>query len=130
MIGITTTQQFDWTSPKSNCHVSFQVTRMLTDIASGKLPYDEITSPIDKDFALNWVNKRELNLRYIRNLTHWQLIKPVLGVWLPSGSVLLIDGSHRYMGLYLRGYKTIDNYIVGYVDWQPYATITGDISCE
>lgn len=125
MLTIGVIEQFDWTSPDERTRISFRVTAMLGDIASGKLRVKRITTYLDVDFADTWVAKRDLNPAHIAALSNARLNVPVLGVWMPDGDVLLVDGSHRYMARRLRGETLIDYYTVALPDWQPYATITG-----
>ena len=125
---IVTFQKFDWTSPDETVQISWPITRMLYDIGNGKLKFQAVVAEIDKDFVENWLVKREPDMEYVRSLPDAQLIVPVLGAWMPRKSVVLIDGTHRYMARYLQKRKTIPYILLAVEDWLPYATITGDLS--
>lgn len=118
-------EQFDWTSTDGKTSITFRITEMLGAIAAGQLKTDLITSPLDANFARQWLIKRDLNEYYCRNMSLRRLDQPVLGVWMPDKTVLLIDGSHRYMARYYSGQTTVDYHLVALADWQSYATISG-----
>ena len=120
-------QRFDWDSEDGKCHICFRVSEMLNAIAEGKLRYEEVRSPLDVVFARNWVSKRDIRLNRIMAMTTTELNSPVLGVWMPDGSVLLVDGSHRYMARYRLHRDYIDWHLIALGDWQAYATITGEL---
>lgn len=122
-------QFFDWQSADGKCQITFSVTRMLDDIISGKLATEVLVASLDTDFDSTWIVQRDLNAKHVMTIMRDEatLNSPVLGVWMPNGSVLLIDGSHRYMARYLLHKPTIDYMLIALNDWKPYATITGDL---
>jgi hypothetical protein len=117
-------QSFAWTSEDQKEHITFDVTAMLDAIRDKTLSVEAVTTALDANFAETWVTKRDLNNYYCRNMSLRQMKSPVLGVWMLDGSVLLIDGSHRYMARYYAGYTEIDYLLVAYGDWQGFAQIT------
>jgi hypothetical protein len=118
-------EQFDWASPDGKTQATFNVTEMLSAITDGKLKANRITTRIDTTFVEDWLVKRELNMPLCHRMGVSRQAIPVLGVCMPDDSVLLIDGSHRYMAKYLNGDDTIDYMLVANGDWQRFATITG-----
>lgn len=123
---VTTIEYFDWTSPDGKTSITFRVTDMLNAISTGTLRAQRVTTRIDTEFVELWLVKRELSDRLIARMTPERRNEPVLGAWMPDGSVLLIDGSHRYMARYLEGLDEIDYNLIAYDDWQGYATIMGE----
>ena len=117
-------QIFDWESEDKKHKITFQVTDMLRAIVSGKLKAELVTSPIDANFAEQWCKLRIDNHYYCKNMAQKKMDEPVLGVWMDDNTVLLIDGSHRYMARYYAGYATVDYMLVAYGDWQGYAKET------
>jgi hypothetical protein len=120
-------QLFDWQSEDNKCRITFDVTRMLCDIAIGKLPYESVTSLMDDNFARKWVLQRDIHPRRVATFTQAELDTPVLGVWMKDATVLLIDGSHRYAARWIKHLPLITWHLVALADWQPYATITGEL---
>lgn len=116
-------QQFDWTSEDNKHHISFAVTDMLNALKQGTLPFATATVPIDATFAETWCKLRIDNEYYCRNMSQAQMDRPVLGVWMPDETVLLIDGSHRYMARYWHSLPTID-YVLIAEGWQRFAKET------
>ena len=49
---------FDWTSEDEQTQIRFHVTLMLQDIKNSLLPFEWVTTPMDPDFARDWVMKR------------------------------------------------------------------------
>jgi hypothetical protein len=127
-------QRFDWTSEDGEVEITFQVSQMLVEMRANRLPYETLTTQLDREFAKRWLPERDLNFGYIQSLSPRGDAKtynaPVLGVRWIDDSVILIDGSHRYMARFLHSEPTIDYQIVAYKDWQPYATVTrGTLPC-
>lgn len=120
-------QRFDWQSEDAGVSISFDVTAMLRDITAGRLVAELVTAPLDETFALTWVSKRDLNFSYCNTMSPVRRNIPVLGAWMPDGTVLLIDGSHRYWARYSRGENEIDYLLIREKDWKPYATIKGEL---
>jgi hypothetical protein len=121
----TIVEQFAWASFDGKTTICFPVTRMLADIASGTLPYDKIETALDIKWAREWLSQRELNYDYCRQLSPARLDEPVLGVWMPRGAVLTIDGGHRYAERLRRRFSHIRFHVIAAEHWIPYATITG-----
>jgi hypothetical protein len=124
-VSVYVTEQFDWLSPEGETSISFRVTAMLADITSGRLPAADVTTELSVEFADTWVSQRELNLEYVRGMSDARRNMPVLGVCMPDETVLLIDGSHRYMARRMHGDTTVDYKLVALGAWEPYATIKG-----
>ena len=124
---VTTTECFDWVSPEGKTQVHFNVTEILEAIAEGSLKANRITTLIDTTFVEDWLVKRELNMPLCHRMGVSRMTIPVLGVWMPDGTVLLIDGSHRYMAKYLNGDDTIDYMLIANGDWQRFAQIEGEL---
>ncbi len=101
----------------------FRVSALAHKLIAGEVGFIHVTSPIDKEFATKWITQRDLNMTYVHNMPPLWLDDPVLGVEMPDNTVLLIDGSHRYMARYLAKLPTIDYFIVPRPLWLPYATI-------
>ena len=117
---------FDWTSPNGKCQISFATTSMLIAMRTGKLPYEEILSPMDPEFVRDWLSERIDNMDYVRKLSAQRLAEPLVGVWMPAGMVLLIDGAHRYMANWLQDpLRLLSWRLVSLFDWTKYATIRG-----
>lgn len=114
---------FDWTSPDRETSIRFAVTSLSYAMANGQVPFEHVTTALDSEFARIWLPQRELNKDLCANMTKRRRDEPVLGAWMPDGTVLLIDGSHRYMARYLHHEETIDYYLVKYADWKPFATL-------
>jgi len=119
---------FDWTSEDTRTTIRFSVSEMLTQIARRALPCREITTPIDANWATTWLPKRDPKIEYAMGLSPERAAEPVLGVWMPDETVLLIDGTHRYMNRFMWGHDTIDWLVVTDPDWRAYAIITGPIA--
>jgi hypothetical protein len=98
----------------------FYVTALLEAIKSYSVPAERISTYLDRAFAEKWVAGRALHMDYVRSMTEEQRKAPVLGVRMPDGGVLLIDGSHRYMACYLAGDETIDYVLVEHPYWTPF----------
>lgn len=130
IVRATILKRFDWTAENGQCHITFAVTEMLSAIADGKLPYDAVTSPIDWEFVQTWIVKRDIFVSKVRAIMRDKvaLDKPVLGAYTPNNTVLLIDGSHRYMARYMLDRSTIDYHIVRQDFWTIFATIQGDLN--
>ena len=120
-------ERFDWASPDGKTQARFNVTEMLNAIAKGKLKANRITARIDTTFVEDWLVKRELNMPLCHRMGISRMTIPVLGVWMPDSTVLLIDGSHRYMAKYLNGDDTIDYMLIANGDWQRFAQIEGEL---
>jgi hypothetical protein len=120
-------ETFSWKSPDGKTSGTFDVTRMLRDIEMRQLSFDNIMTQLDKNFAETWVAKRDINMEYCIQMSLKRRNTPVLGVWMPDGSVLLIDGSHRYMSRFLFDEPTVEYNIVRYPLWRPYAKIRGKL---
>ena len=120
-------ERFDWTSPDGNASARFRVTEILDAIAKGGLKAQLVTTAIDTTFVEDWLVKRELNMPLCHRMGVSRMTIPVLGVWMPDGTVLLIDGSHRYMAKYLNGDDTIDYMLIANGDWQRFAQIEGEL---
>jgi hypothetical protein len=116
---------FDWTSEDGATHIHFRITEALLAIAQGTLHADAVETPTDEAFAREWLVQRGLNYRYCMTMSASRLAEPVLGVWMPDGTVLLIDGSHRYFARVLRKLPLVRYRIVGWGDIAPYMTLTG-----
>ena len=120
-------ERFDWTSPDGNARARFRVTEILDAIAKGGLKAQLVTTALDTTFVEDWLVKRELNMPLCHRMGVSHMTIPVLGVWMPDGTVLLIDGSHRYMAKYLNGDDTIDYMLIANGDWQRFAQIEGEL---
>lgn len=116
-------ETFNWTSEDGKTTIAFPVTKMLSEISVGRLKVDRVTTEISEPFIVNWLSKRELNLKHVSSLSLERLDEPVLGAWM-ADDVLLIDGSHRYLARYVMGFKTIDYLLVSEPDWRPFVTET------
>ena len=112
---------------RCNASARFRVTEILDAIAKGGLKAQLITTAIDTTFVEDWLIKRELNMLLCHRMGVSRMAIPVLGVWMPDGTVLLIDGSHRYMAKYLNGDDTIDYMLIANGDWQRFAQIEGEL---
>jgi hypothetical protein len=119
---------FTWTSDNGKCTVMFMVSSMLAAIKRGELRHQHILTSIDETFAKKELPRRDLDMRYVNALSAKRLAEPVLGAYWHDGTVILIDGNHRYMALYMAGMPAIEYYLVAYEDWQPYAFIVGNAS--
>lgn len=122
---LSITEQFDWESNDKQTTMSFPVTHMLQAIKSGKLKAQRTIAAMDLDFAFNVVSKRDIRNSVINNMTNLRYNEPVLGVWMPDQSVILVDGSHRYMARALNHEQEITYDLLLMPDWMPYATIKG-----
>ncbi len=116
-------ETFEWTSEDEKTQISFEVTKMLDEIAAGRLKADHVTTEINETFITTWLSKRELNPLRIVSISRSRLDEPVLGVWMDD-AVLLIDGGHRYLARYALGLKTVDYLLVAESDWRPFSTET------
>jgi hypothetical protein len=123
IITIERIEVFDWTSPDEVTSVHFPITIMLRAIAKGQVPYERITAQLDPEFARIWISRRDINIPYCLALPKKRRDEPVLGCWMADDTVLLVDGSHRYMARYLRKETTIDYIILKEVDWKPFAIL-------
>lgn len=101
---------------------------MLSAIANKQLAVQAVITPLDREFANKWLPLRELNMDYVHNMPKSQFDKPVLDVWLPDGTALLIDGSHRYMARVINNKRAIAHHIIAFSDWQSFAQIEGNLS--
>jgi hypothetical protein len=117
---------FTWTPDNGKCTVLFMVSSILEAIRRKKIRHKRALTPLDSDFAVGVLTKRELDLDWIHNMSETRLEEPVLCAYWHDGTVILIDGSHRYMALYLAQKPTISCYLIDYEDWQPYAFIFGN----
>lgn len=123
-IVLTFAEVFTWTAPDNTQTIYFSIDPLLAGIANGTIPYDSVEAVLDQGWVNAWLVQRELNMRHVSALTQEQIDEPVLGAWMDGGSVLLIDGSHRYMARFLRGLPTVRWHILHQAEWKRYATIT------
>src|ERR1700678_1750067 len=93
-------QVFDWQNEEATLSISFNITAILEAIESCELQVEKLTAPLDRSFAEIWVSKRDVNFPYVLNMSPLYRDKPVLCAWMHDGTVLLIDGSHRYTRRY------------------------------
>jgi hypothetical protein len=118
-------EEFSWTNEEGDLSITFHVTELLFAISQGKVQVEPVRTPLDTTFAERWLSQRSLSYATIATLSRQRMDEPVLGVGMPDGTVLLIDGSHRYMARHLKGLPTVDYNIVWQPStWLPYATIT------
>lgn len=118
-------ERFDWESPDQRTRISFRVTEMLLAISTGRLRHEFVTSPLNREFAEEWIQHCEINLDRVNNMTIERKNTPVLGAWYPDKTVILIDGSHRFWRRYLDREEWVDYCLVEFEDWRQYATIEG-----
>jgi hypothetical protein len=62
---------------------------------------------------------------HVRSMSATRRSMPVLGVWMPDLTVVLIDGGHRYMARVINGEAEITYNLIAEEDWKPYAAISG-----
>lgn len=116
-------QVFEWSSEDGKEKYKFYVTLMLDAMKEGKLPFYEVCSLLDKEWAATWLPHRDLNQRLVASMDHKRLNEPLLGVEMPRDrSVLIIDGSHRYAARLKRGKEDFTIHIVEYPYWKEYAS--------
>ncbi len=116
-------ETFEWMSEDGKTQTSFEVTKMLDEIAAGRLKVDHVTTEINEAFITTWLLKRDLNKFHVASISRPRLDEPVLGVWMDD-AILLIDGGHRYLARYAVGLRTVDYLLVAESDWRPFATET------
>jgi hypothetical protein len=117
-------EAFTWESEDKSRSIRFDITTMLAAIAHGVLPYGKCETELDREFAREWLPLRDLDMdRLVALQTDPKLHEPCLGVRMIDDTVLLIDGSHRYMARYLLNLPDVLYHIIEYNDWQPYATV-------
>src|SRR5574337_769114 len=103
---------FEWTN--GTTIYKFRISVMHRFLKDNPEYADSIhfTVIIEPDFAENCIAKaRGVDMDRINSLTKERLSEPVIGCTLTDGSVLLVDGNHRYMRRYLDGYKTVDYFL-------------------
>jgi hypothetical protein len=118
---------FTWRSPDDETELTFAVTPLLSALKRGVVPYDLVHAILDREWAATWLVQRDLNLSFVKRLAQNRPARyydPVLGITMKNGSVLLIDGSHRYMAHYLNGEETIDYHIIPHGSWSSFANTT------
>ena len=123
---------FDWTSPDEKTNIRFHITEMQFAIQEGRLIGEHVMAKLDGEFARRWLTLRELNMNYVRNLPPERILNPVFGAQMPDPehSVVLIDGSHRYMRRYLDGNYTVPYLLFTEEQWKPFAEIKGTWPCN
>ena len=116
-------QVFSWTDPDGTRTIDFYIDPLLTGIIDGSIPFDTAEVVIDPVWVKEWLVKRDLDPVHLGSLTDDQIDTPVLGAWMEDGSVLLIDGSHRYMARYILAKPTVRYFLLGKDAWQKHAVI-------
>lgn len=117
-------QVFTWNDPSGKRALDFFIEPLLVGIYAGSIPYEELEVTLDPTWVGEWLVKRELDLVHVAALTQAQIDVPVLGAWMDDGSVLLIDGGHRYMARYLHRLPTVTYHILAEASWRKHAIIT------
>jgi hypothetical protein len=118
-------QRFDWISEDKETEIHFMVTDLLDDMNSGAVAFERLQAPIDPDWAAAWLIKRDLYLSRILAIRNIPALyqEPLLGVTMPNNTVLLIDGSHRYMARLLEGETMNFWHIVHHEDITDFYTV-------
>lgn len=89
-------ETFEWLDPQQPRALIFRTTEIMHDMTRGLLPFDRIITKLDVAWAREVLPLRGLDYDHAARLTPDQIAKPLLGVKMPSGATLLIDGHHRY----------------------------------
>ena len=109
---------FYWTHRDKSISISFFINEILFDISAKSLPYEEVLVEIEEDFAKNTLMKQDYDLLHCLSLSEERLKEPVIGCYWADNSVILIDGTHRYIRHYMDRRKTIVYRLIKYQDWQ------------
>lgn len=121
-------QIFDWIAPDGNASASWRVSDILDAILDGKIKPLATYVAIDPEWARTWLPSRDLDPARVE---HWKrqlsALPPVLFAAMPDGTYTLIDGGHRYMACFQAGLDEIPSFLLAEDQWQPYATIKGDL---
>lgn len=119
-------QHFTWNDPDSPRQIEFYVTEMIEAMLLGELPYEKCRAALNAEWAAEWLPQRDLNMNYVRSIAEPKLSTPMLGVRLNDAddSVLIIDGSHRYMARYLAKKEDYLLMIIPYPAWRRYSKET------
>jgi hypothetical protein len=121
-------ETFDWTSPDQKVRIIFYVTPLLKAIENGSVVAERHSALLDPEWAKAWLTPDRVNADYALSLPRKRLAEPLLGAWMPHGTMLLIDGSHRYYERLRLNMQHFDVHIVPYPDWRRFAIITGDLT--
>ena len=117
-------EQFDWESESGKINIVFNVTALLSAVAAMAIPFEKIKTPLDRNFAREWLPKRGLEMDRVRTMTPKRMAEPVLFACMLNLTVLLIDGTHRYYARYLRGKPDVRGILLQPAVWGPFAKIT------
>lgn len=112
---------FDWTSEDKTSNFSIDVTRLNSMILAGQISCQKITAVVDDNFVRNHLFAREPNAKTVSMVMDdkLRLDVPVLGLWY-GPSIILADGTHRYIARWLRHLPTIDYILVEDPLWRQF----------
>lgn len=104
---------FSWVSMNGTEELHFRTTIMkrFLDANPEFAKGCRFTTEMDGDFAEHVGKFNGLEEDHFNTVTPYRLDEPVLGCIMPDGTVLLVDGSHRYYMRYLRGCDTVEYYL-------------------
>jgi hypothetical protein len=118
-------EMFEWNNEDGKTRIKFAVTDMLNAIEAGRLPYKNITVPIDAPWVLKRLPERDLVMSYVNQIKAPRIDEPCLSVHMPEDCAILIDGSHRYMAQILQRKNSVTHRLIALDYWKPYAQIDG-----
>ncbi len=111
-------QMFTHLDDKTGAETNFAVSALRrfcnefpTHVICGRVPLDEATSVMI-------MKHRGIERPRLRRAQKTKQFQPLLFVFMPDKTHLLVDGSHSYVAMWMRGIRQADAYIVEEPIWQ------------